>query len=256
MSTLLVMCQANTVGDATLLLMPIDERTNRAVLALRRRLKELGLTQTELALRVGRVQGWVSSRLFLDPDATLRHLAYKDPDTLAKLLDALQWSLEELNRSTGLDIPTSQGLRDEVQLDTEDLRGGTRAVPVYDMLSAGPGSDGGTVIDVIDIPAAWEGHYAAYEVVGDSMAPDIPDGARVVVRVQDYASPGNEVVVWVPEHGMLVKRLERITPEGDVVLTSYNPEFKPIWARDVRIYGVVVEVRLRRKVINGNHGPN
>src|SRR5690606_11835807 len=107
------MCQANTVGDATLLLMPIDERTNRAVLALRRRLKELGLTQTELALRVGRVQGWVSSRLFLDPDATLRHLAYKDPDTLAKLLDALQWSLEELNRSTGLDIPTSQGLRDE-----------------------------------------------------------------------------------------------------------------------------------------------
>jgi SOS-response transcriptional repressor LexA len=112
------------------------------------------------------------------------------------------------------------------------------------------------VIDVVDIPVAWEGHYAAYQVTGDSMAPDIPDGARVVVRVQDYASPGNEIVVWVPDHGMLVKRLERITPDGELVLTSYNPEFKPIWARDVRIYGVVVEVRLRRKVINGNHGPN
>lgn len=237
--------------------MPIDERTNRAVLALRRRLKDLGLTQTELALRIGRVQGWVSGRLFIDPDATLRHLAYKDPDTLAKLLDALQWSsLEELNRSTGLDIPTSQALQDEVQVDTEDLRGGTRTIPVYDLLSAGPGGDGGTLIDVIDIPAAWEGPHAAYEVVGDSMAPDIPEGARVVVRVQDYASPGNEIVVWVPDHGMLVKYLERITPEGELVLTSYNPEYRPIWAKDAKIYGVVVEVRLRRRVINGNHGPN
>lgn len=55
---------------------------------------------------------------------------------------------------------------------------------------------------------------------------------------------------------MLVKRLERITPEGDVVLTSYNPEYRPIWARDVKIYGIVIEVRLRRKVVNGRHGPN
>lgn len=112
------------------------------------------------------------------------------------------------------------------------------------------------MIDTIDIPASWEGHHAAYEVTGDSMAPDIPDGARVVVRVQDYASPGNEVVVWVPEHGMLVKLLKDITPEGFLVLTSYNPNHKPIWAQDARIYGVVVEVRLRRKVVNGRHGPN
>ena len=50
--------------------------------------------------------------------------------------------------------------------------------------------------------------YTAYEVTGDSMAPEIPSGARVIVRVQDYASPGNEIVCWVPEYGMLVKRLE------------------------------------------------
>lgn len=251
----MVICKGITVGDATLLLMPTPE-TSRAVLAIRRRLKDRGLSQTELAQRTGRVQGWVSSRLLVDPDATLRYLAYKDEETLAKLLDALGWSIEELNRSTGLDIPTSQGLKDEVQLETEDLRGGTRTIPVYDLLSAGPGGDGGTVIDVIDIPGAWEGHHAAYQVTGDSMAPDIPPGAIVVVRVQDYATPGNEVVVWSPDHGMLVKKLERITNEGDVVLTSYNPNFKPIWTRDVKFYGVVVEVRLRRRVVNGNHGPN
>lgn len=236
--------------------MPVDERTTRAVLAIRRRLKKVELTQTELAQRVGRVQGWVSGRLLIDPQGTLRYLAYKEPATLAKVLDALEWSLEELNQETGLDIPTSQELRDEVQLDTEDLRGGSRTVPVYDLLSAGPGGDGGTVIDAIDIPAEWVGPHAAYQVTGDSMSPDIPDGARVVVRVQDYASPGNEIVAWVPDHGMLVKKLERITPEGDVMLTSYNPAHKPIWARDVRIYGVVVEVRMRRRVINGKHGPN
>jgi SOS-response transcriptional repressor LexA len=252
----MVICQATTVGDATLLLMPTNERLSNAILVLRRRIKEIGLNQTELAQRVGRVQSWVSSRLLVDPDSTLRYLAYKDAETLAKLLDALQWSLEELNRATGLDIPTSQALQDEVTLDIDDLRSGTRTIPVYDLLSAGAGVDGGTVIDVVDIPVAWEGHYAAYQVTGDSMAPDIPDGARVVIRVQDYASPGNEIVVWVPDHGMLVKRLERITPDGELVLTSYNPEFKPIWARDVRIYGVVVEVRLRRKVVNGRHGPN
>lgn len=160
-------------------------------------------------------------------------------------------SRQEWERETGLHTPV-----DEVTLDTDDLRGGSRRLEVIDLLSAGPGTDGGTVIDTIDIPASWEGHHAAYEVTGDSMAPDIPDGARVVVRVQDYASPGNEVVVWVPEHGMLVKLLKDITPEGFLVLTSYNPSHKPIWAQDARIYGVVVEVRLRRKVVNGRHGPN
>jgi len=253
----MVICQATTVGDATLLLMPTNERLSNAILALRRRIKEIGLNQTELAQRVGRVQSWVSSRLLVDPDSTLRYLAYKDAETLAKLLDALQWSLEELNKATGLDIPTSQALQDEVTLDIDDLRSGTRTIPVYDLLSAGAGVDGGTVIDVVDIPVAWEGHYAAYEVVGDSMAPHIPEGARVVIRVQDYANPGDEIVAWVPGIGMVVKVLDRVTPEGEVVLASYNPEYRPIWASEARIYGVVVEVRLRRKRYrNGKHGPN
>ena len=102
--------------------------------------------------------------------------------------------------------------------------------------------------------------YTAYEVTGYSMAPEIPSGARVIVRVQDYASPGNEIVCWVPEYGMLVKRLEKLTNDGQYVLTSYNPTHRPIWSADVHIYGVVVEIRTRRKVVNGTpvngHGPN
>jgi len=239
-------------------MIPAMART-RAGIAIQQRMSDVGLTQASLGRGLGRSQTWVSQSLLDDTERTLRRMWIEEPERFKKLLELLEWEAQDLALRTGVLLPSptlGDALQGNAQLDIADLRGGTRAVPVYDMLSAGPGSDGGTVIDVIDIPAAWEGHYAAYQVHGDSMAPDIPDGARVVVRVQDYASPGNEVVAWVPDHGMLVKRLERITPEGDVVLTSYNPEFKPIWARDVRIYGVVVEVRLRRKVINGNHGPN
>lgn len=238
-----------------MVLMPATDE-KRAALALRRRMKDLELTQAELAQKVGRVQGWVSSRLFFNPDATIRYLAYKEPETLARLLDALEWTLPELNRETGLNIPVEADELGEVELVNSDLRGGTRTIPVYDLLSAGPGSDGGVVIEVVDIPDSWSGEYMAYRVSGDSMMPDISDGDTVVVKKQDYSSPGNEVVCWTPEHGMLVKRLERITPAGEYVLTSYNPDYRPIWTSEITIYGVVVEVRKRRKVINGNHGPN
>lgn len=235
------------------------DRAREHGLLLRKWRVDRGLKRPEVLAELKKLGVDMSYGYLAKLESGVRSLASASLEYREGLRQVYRIGRDEWERETGLHVPSptlGDAPQGNAQLDIADLRGGTRTVPVYDMLSAGPGSDGGTVIDVIDIPAAWEGHYAAYEVVGDSMAPDIPDGARVVVRVQDYASPGNEVVVWVPDHGMLVKRLERITPEGDVVLTSYNPEFKPIWARDVRIYGVVVEVRLRRKVINGNHGPN
>lgn len=225
------------------------------------------MTQTELAKRVGRVQGWVSGRLFVDPDATLRHLAYKDPETLNRLCAALNWTLQDVNRATGLDIPIPPGEKDEVTLVNPDLRGGTRRIPVYDLLSAGPGGDGGTVIAEVDIPEAWKGEHAAYEVTGDSMAPRIPDGSTVIIRCQDYARPGSIIVAYAPEHGMLVKFFERATEAGQCVLTSFNPAYAPIWTDvdELRVYGVVREVRTRIELMNGEerngnngerHAPN
>lgn len=219
-------------------------------------MRERGHNQTSLAKAVGRSQSWVSNGLLVDPDSTLAHLAYREPEVLRRLLTELGWTLVELNRETGLSIPISPSELDEAELVNPDLSGGTRTIPVVDLLSAGPGSDGGAVIEVIDIPEAWKGPHAAYRISGDSMSPDIEDGDRVVIKLQDYASPGNEIVCYVPDHGMLVKYLERISPAGEYVLTSYNPEYRPIWTSEITIYGVVVEVRKRRKVINGNHGPN
>ncbi len=149
---------------------------------------------------------------------------------------------------TKLHVPVRES-NNEVELSPENFSK-NRNISVYDMLSGGPGADGGTVIDIIAISEEFKGEHIAYEVSGDSMAPDIESGDRVVVKLQDYAEPGDEIVCFVPDRGMLVKFLDRI--EGDqYVLTSYNPAHKPIWARDLKIYGIVAEVRKRRRK-NGN----
>jgi SOS-response transcriptional repressor LexA len=240
-------------------MIPSMART-RAGIAIQQRMSDVGLTQASLGRRLGRSQTWVSQSLLDDTERTLRRMWVEEPERFQRLLELLEWESDEFARRTGMRLPaTTLGDADagNAHLETPDLRGATRTIPVYDLLSAGAGVDGGTVIDVVDIPVAWEGHYAAYEVVGDSMAPHIPEGARVVIRVQDYANPGDEIVAWVPDIGMVVKVFDRVTPEGEVVLASYNPEYRPIWASEARIYGVVVEVRLRRKRYrNGKHGPN
>jgi len=217
-------------------------------------MRSRGLNQTTLAHAVGRTQSWVSNLLFALPEKTLSHLAYREPEVLDRLLSALGWTLAELNESTGADVPVRPSDQDTVKLVAADLQGTTHAVPVYDLLSAGPGSDGGTIIEVIDVPDTWRGAHVGYEVSGDSMFPDIPNGSVVVIRQQDYAAPGDEIVCFVPDHGMLVKYLQEITPDGQYVLASYNPMYRPIWAQEIAIYGVVVEVRKRRKAANGNHG--
>lgn len=232
----------------------------RAVQAIRLRIHKRGLGQTELGELVGRSQGWISSRLLRSPDETIRHLAYKEPETLKRLLRALEWTLLDLNTATGLDIPVAPSMLREAELVNPDMRAGTRSILVYDLLSAGPGSDGGTAIEQIDIPDYWHGEYAAYKVTGDSMLPEIRDGSTVIIHVQDHASPGNIIVAWVPEVGMVVKELSRVEPDGRHVLTSLNPLFSPIWAKDIRIYGIVRETRNAVKTYNGNgrdkHGPN
>ncbi|MFO7545140.1 MAG: S24 family peptidase [Trueperaceae bacterium] len=178
--------------------------------------------------------------------------------TLNRLCAALNWTVQDVNRATGLDIPIPPSDKDEVALVNPDLSGGTRRIPVYDLLSAGPGGDGGTVIAEVDIPEAWKGDHAAYEVTGDSMAPRIPDGATVIVRCQDYATPGNIIAAYAPENGMLVKLFERATDDGRCVLTSFNPAYASIWADtdELRVYGIVREVRTRIDLTNGNDNGN
>lgn len=190
-----------------------------------------------------------------------RSLASAALDLREGLRNLYRVDVDTWERETGLHVPVSvvadtrpARTQGNVQLETPNLRSSTRPIPVYDLISAGPGGDGGTVIETADIPDTWKGEHAGYVVSGDSMAPAIPDQARVIVKLQDYATPGNLIVCFAPDHGMLVKKLQRIEQDGTFVLTSFNPAHPAIWAQDVTIVGVVREVRTKFEVINGNHG--
>ncbi|HEX7021755.1 MAG TPA: S24 family peptidase, partial [Trueperaceae bacterium] len=183
--------------------------------AIRQRMREQGLTQAELARRLGRSQTWISQSLQGDSERTLRRLWVDAPDMFETLLHALAWAPEEFARQTGVSLPSAS--RPEPQgatLLSADLRRGTRAIPVYDLLAAGRGADGGEMSEYIDIPESWQGPHAAYLVDGDSMSPRIPDRSKVIIRCQDYASPGNIIVCYLPGEGMLVKYLRERKPDG------------------------------------------
>lgn len=134
--------------------------------------------------------------------------------------------------------------RSELSPASETLVHGKR-VPVYDLVSAGDGLDGGVLIDHVEIPSTWQGEYVGYEVDGDSMAPSVKPKDVVIVKRTPDVQPGQLVVAYVPEHGMVLKRYAHNEPDGLIVLTSDNPACGPIFTRELAPVGVVVEVRTR-----------
>ncbi len=167
------------------------------------------------------------------------------------LAEVLKWETRELDDALGLRIPNIY--TDEVHLETANIyNDARRRIPVYDLVSAGPGSDGGVVVAYVDIGPEFSGEHHAYRVSGESMRPEIEDSDIIIVRAQNYAAVRNDIVCWTSNDGMLCKRLSG-SENGLYVLTSINPEYGAIVTKDIHIYGIVVEVRKRRKVYNGNH---
>ncbi len=157
-----------------------------------------------------------------------------------------------LNTVNGTPYPAKPNIyTDEATLQASSISG-RRRIPVIDLLSAGPGGDGGNIVGYIDLEDEFQGPHSAYLITGDSMEPEIRDGETVIVRCQDYAPPKNNIVCWTPDDGMLCKYLDRVE-DGFYVLTSLNPLYKPIWTREIHIYGIVVQSRKPFKVSNGNH---
>lgn len=214
-------------------------------LVIRRRMRELGKAQADLAHAVSRSQGWVSQYLFRDGETTLKRMWVNDPDTIKRLAEVLDWAEGELLAKVGLGsaILPEHPLYDEVTLETPDLAPATRRIPEWDLLSAGPGGDGGSIVDYVDIPANWYGTFAAYRVEGDSMVPTVEPGSTVITQIQDHAEVGEIVVCYAPNEGMLVKELGGPIGNATLLISHNTPTYKPIVADSVKIIGVVVEVR-------------
>lgn len=231
-----------------------DARAKELGLLLRRWRLARGLKRPEVIAELKRREVELSSAYLAKLESGERSFASASIDIREGLRQLLAIPRDEWERTTGLYTPP---LEDDVSIVDPALLGRTRQIPVFDLLSAGPGGDGGVLTeDPVEIPDTWRGPHVGYKVMGDSMLPDIRPDSVVIVKVQDYASPGNIIVAFVPERGMVVKVLESITDTGEYVLVSSNPAYRPIWAADIRIYGVVREVRNTIPVINGNHRPN
>lgn len=223
---------------------------------LRRWRSRRGLSRREAITELNKLGVDISYSYLAKLESGQRSLAVATLAYREGLRSLYRVSQDEWERETALNVPMPNHSHSEAVLSSPDLQRGSRLIEVFDLLSAGPGTDGGVVVDAIDIPESWTGPHAAYRVTGDSMIPEIKDGSTVVVRVQDYATPGNIVVAWSPEHGMVVKLLSRVEADGTHMLTSLNPAYGPLWARELRIYGVVRETRNPIKTFNGNHAPN
>lgn len=111
------------------------------------------------------------------------------------------------------------------------------------------------IIDEIELSAkqTTDGYeYFALLVSGNSMYPEYMDGDIVVVRRQETAETGDDVIAYVNGYDATLKRLVR--SQRGITLRPLNPEFEPhtytneeVRNLPVRIAGIVVEQRRNRK---------
>jgi len=124
-------------------------------------------------------------------------------------------------------------------------------VPVYGTVPGGPPYDPGDpgVVELIGVPAEYVGRDVFGLIVkGDSMAPTLLDGDRILVARDVRPRDGTVVVVRVNGGEYTVKRLR--IQDNLLILSPDNPNFQPMILSpedSYEIVGVVVEV-IRRLI--------
>jgi SOS-response transcriptional repressor LexA len=116
---------------------------------------------------------------------------------------------------------TVDALIKEVEGKTSEVKEITRlsrSIDIIDLVGAGLGLDGGQVIGDTTVPLEWAGDYVAYYIEGASMMPTIPAKAVVKVLIQDHAEPGELVVCYCGDCGMVLKEYAGVTPDGYHIL--------------------------------------
>lgn len=187
--------------------------------------KEKGITQNELAKRIGVSAGAISRWESGDIENMRR-------DRIEKLADAL-----------GIDPNIIIGIEPNKEMDGN--------IPILGRVAAGIPIDAvEEIIGYEEIPKRLLAYasYFALKIRGESMQPNIQDGDIVIVRKQESASDGDIVIAQVNhDEEATCKRLKMYRDQ--IMLLSDNPAYSPqvYDAKDVHIVGVVTEVR--RKLI-------
>lgn len=208
----------------------MDLRTKR----LRLLVEKSGMTQSEICDKTGINKGALSSYL------SGRY--FPKQKTLEKLSELFNVSINYL---MGLD---SQALPSNVI----PVKKGTRKIPVLGSIAAGKPIEAiEDIVDYVYIPETWKDDFIALKIEGNSMSPTIPNGATVIIRLQDDAESGDIVAVYINGYDATCKKLKKLKA-GGIVLISLNPEFEPmaytnkeVLELPIRILGKVVEVRTK-----------
>lgn len=210
------------------------EKTGDLGAEIRRLRKEAGLSQAALAAKLGKTKGYVS--LLETGESKFRvGSAFAPLISVALGVPLSHWApfTSDGHLVAESKQPTSH------PIDRSDYR----LIPDWGAVSAGPPRDPGSdaqMIPVTDLPA--EGDFVSFVVRGSSMAPRIPDGSRIIVRVQPGAEPGETVVAWIDTGGggagLVLKKLKRVRKRLELH-SDDGGNTGPIPFDTVRVVGVL-----------------
>ena len=198
---------------------------------IKRRRRELGLSYQELA----DCTGISKSTLQRYETGSIKSIPLDKLDSLAK----------------GLQTDALFIMGKSEPNNAEFINNGIYRIPVFDSVSAGFGAyaDSRAVCYIptyIEHPGEKD-DFLWINVRGDSMAPTIEDGDRILVKRRDSVDNGSVAVVMVGDEAFVKKiRYGR----GWVELHSINPyypvrRFDGADADDVRVVGAVIEASKR-----------
>ena len=197
------------------------EREKEIAAAMRRYLAENGISLSEAAARLGVSQQAVSNQL------SGRRIG---PNVARNWADAFGFRVEYLLSGEGAMLEGDNTPEQAVPLVPFAVRGG---VSLNDM-------EGMTPEQCERITSPVRGAELAMEVVGDSMAPAFPAGARVLLKAvpADTFVAWGEVFVLDTVNGPVLKRILP-TDDSDVwELRSDNPDYPPFRIRTEHVRGV------------------
>ncbi|MDO5015259.1 MAG: XRE family transcriptional regulator [Clostridia bacterium] len=211
----------------------MDLRTQR----LKTLVENSGMTQSEICEKTGINKGALSSYL------SGRY--FPKQKTLEKLSNLFNVSINYL---MGLTVEPDFPL----PKNSIPVKVGTRKIPVLGRIAAGqPIEAVEEIIDYVYIDENLNGDFIALKIDGDSMSPKIPDGATVIIRLQENAETNDIVAVYINGYDATCKKLRKLE-KGGIVLISLNPTYEPmaytndeIEALPIKIIGKVVEVRTK-----------
>lgn len=204
---------------------------------IKNRREELGITQEELAKRMG----YKSKSTINKIEMGINDITQSKILAFAEVLDTTPAHLMGWDNNV---VPISSG--------TKYKKHGV-SINVLGRVAAGTPIE--AIEDIIDTEEISEemastGEFFGLQIDGDSMEPKMSEGDVVIVRQQDDAESGDTVIALVNGSDATCKRLKKY--DGGIMLISTNPSYEPMIFNNeeiantpVKIIGKVVELRAK-----------